>query len=157
MERLLKVILVLWFRAQGRVVLIWVLMLAFCQMSCNRSQRRADDVQSTNQNMAKNERAEEPRTEELQLELKSDRTELGPGDCTDLRLDVFNASARAIPWSAGWVLEQEGPSPPQPDGIRSAVAIPPGKSDSFMTIRVCYANLVSGIYRFRIKIGRAHV
>ena len=107
-------------------------------------------TESTNENKLESAQIAETQKAELQLELQSDQLKLGPGDCTNLRLDVFNESANPIHQNEGWLLEQEGPSPPLPDGISATAEIPPGKSPDFMAFRICASDRLVGVYRFRV-------
>lgn len=139
------------FCLEGRGSLTCIIVLSISmQVGCDSREKRARTSDSGNQNELGNERAGRIATDQLHLELKSDRSELGAGECGDLRLDVFNPSSRPIHWSGDCVLEQQGPSPPLPDGIGGAVEIPPGTSASFITIRICSANRLPGTYWFRL-------
>ena len=131
-----------------------VILLISIQLSCGQRQQPGEIMNSANQNDIRNEGMERIETGQLELELKSDQSEVGPGECTDLHLDVSNPSSSRVSWSAGWTLDQQGPSPSLPDGIGSVVNIPPGKSVNFMTIRICAANRVPGTYRFRITAAK---
>lgn len=145
----------IWLRLQALGYLTLFVTLTVCpQVSCTRRNQSSEVTATANQNSGNNARTEGTRSAELQLDLKSDRTELGPDECTDLRLDVFNPSTHAIRWGGDLELEQEGPSPPLPDGIGGSVNVPPGKFSDFMAVRICTANRLPGTYRFRITSAR---
>ena len=145
----------IWARLQGFGYFTLFVMLTLCpQVSCTRRNRSAEVKATANQDGGSNAVTEDSRRGELQLDLKSGRAELRSDECTDLRLDVFNPSTHAIRWGGDLELEQEGPSPPLPDGIGGAVNVPPGKFSDFMAFRICTANRLPGTYRFRITSAR---
>ena len=145
----------IWLRRQGFAYLALFMMLAICQqVRCTRRNQSSEVMPAANQNTGNNAPTQDSGREEIQLDLKSDRVELGPGDCTDLRLDVLNHSTRVIRWGSDLELEQQGPSPPLPDGLGGEVKVPPGLFTDFMAVRICSANRLPGTYRFRITSAR---
>jgi hypothetical protein len=131
-------------------VTLFILFSALTLLNFGPCQQKDKVTKSTNQNKLDDVQVEGNQTAELQLELKSDQMKLGPGDCTNLRLDVFNKLPNPVYQAEGWLLEQEGPSPPLPDGISVTSEIPSGKSPDFIAFYICSSNRVKGIYRFRI-------
>jgi hypothetical protein len=120
-------------------------------LSCGRIHQHGETANPANQN-EKTAAVGVSGTEQLRLDLKSDRTKLGPGDCTDLRLEIFNQSSSSVHWSEKWTLEQEGPIPIPPEaGPRSALDILAGGTVGATVSRVCRDGLVAGTYRFRIR------
>lgn len=139
----------------GFLSLLFILIVCL-QISCGRREQGADGTKSSNANLDIPPRAEETRRGNLRLELSADRGELGPGDCTDLRLAVFNPSSGTVHFGEKWTLEQEGPIPIPPEaGPHTAFDVPPGRTITTTIRRLCYEGLVVGTYRFRVRADPA--
>jgi hypothetical protein len=138
----------------GSLALILIMSVAGSQTRCHSSSRNANVPPSVNTNGAG-----EIDNSKLNLELKlsADKTELRPGECSDLRLTVLNSSRSAQRWKKDWVFEQEGPTPPLPESFpRSDIELPAGVETNVLTIRLCHADLKPGLYRYRISAGPAN-
>ncbi len=147
------------FTKGGKLVSIIILLIACVQLQCSTPKQNTNmKVENNVPNTLNNNNNKDVRVGKLQLELRSDRTKLAPGDCTDLHLDAVNNLARPIHWGTDWILEQDVPFPLPPESaIRGARELPLGKTSDLIKFRICHepnAHLVAGIYRLRISTAR---
>jgi hypothetical protein len=137
-----------------RRFLTYAVILSVCsQINCDRPREQGAEItQSVNQNKVKDGQADKDQTNQLQLELRSARNQIGFGDCTDLQLDVTNHTAHPARWPHDWTIEHEGPgSLPAEAWPRSDIDIDPGKTITVFQSRLCQEHLVPGEYRLRVK------
>lgn len=134
-----------------------ILLSAYMQLQCCTSKQNTNNVKSESSIVSNNN--EDVRTGNLQLELRSSRNKLAPGDCADLHLDAINNSTRAIHWGADWVLEQDVPFPLPPETfIRGTRELSAGRTSDLVNFRMCHkpdAHLIAGVYRLRISTALA--
>lgn len=157
------------FRLRKGSLLIAAPLMLICALQCappppsaapalSASEEASKKIKSGKQDAS--EKIESGKEEELQLELKSSRDQLRPGDCADLLLQAYNTSDHPIHWGANWVFEQEGPTPPLPEAApRGALDIAPGETINLIGFRICHtpsARLAAGTYRYRISAERLH-
>lgn len=141
---------------ESGVLTVVVILTVSLQISCARRQQGAEEIKSPNENLARPPQVEEDPRQKLRVEFKSDRDELGPGDCTDLYLAVFNPSSGTVHFGEKWTLEQEGPIPiPPAAGPHSVFDVPPGRTITTTIRRLCRDGLVVGTYRFRVRADPA--
>jgi hypothetical protein len=139
------------FRSRKEEVFIPLIFIFICtQMQCSLPIRDTRGIENTTSDLGPNVKVSE--REKLQLKLGSDKSQLAPGDCADLHLDVYNPSSHSIHWNGNWIFEQEGPTPPLPEAWpRGDIEIAPNTLTTIICIRICHEHLVAGANRFRIS------